>query len=225
MKFKSLIFIIYGGIMAGCSVVLFYACNKNDLFNQSNSDFFLNNIPEETISVGEQFNKTVGAPIDGDLGRDWIKNYNSSQNSSLEYFMSMQSLENILIKKACVGICLYYAQDDQGDLIILPVGINEKGMAMIPIYVQTEKGNITWKTAQQWMSNYQGKVKAHFFGSNTFNRLKNEPYLQVVRASAALDGKGAPQLLLSNAAQSDPSVFQDASRPCPPYCPITESNR
>lgn len=225
MKLRHLIFIIYGGVMAGSSTLLFYACNKTDLLDQSNSAFFLNHEDQSLLSTSTIFNKAVGAPIDGDLGKQWIRNYNSSNPDRMEYFISMKALEDLLIKKACVGICMYYANNDRGDLIVLPVGINEKGAAMIPIYIQTQEGEIDWPTAQKWMNNYKGTIKAHFFGSNTFDRLKNEPYLQVVRASAALDDKGVPQLLLSNAAQSDPSVFQDASRPCPPYCPISESNR
>lgn len=214
MKFKSLIFMIYGCVMAGLTVVLFYACNKNNLFYQSDADFFLNqeNIFKAEPKTNENpFHKEVGAPIDGTLGRQWIQNYKKSNTGRMDYFLTISSLKSILDNTDCVGICFYYAINGQNEQLILPVGIKKDGTALIPVKVETEQGAIAWKTAKQWMANYKGFIKARFFGSNTFDRLLEDNTCQVIRASFALNNQGAPQLLLANAAVSDPFVFENVS--------------
>ncbi len=219
---------IYGSAMASLIVVLFYACSKNDLLTHADEDFFLNQnvIGQKELKANEKpFHKAVGATINGDLGRKWILNYKKSTTGRTDYFLSMNNLKTILADSNCVGICMYYAINEQNEQLILPVGINEDGVAMIPVSLETEDGTINWKTTKQWMANYKGPIKARFFGSNTFSRLMEDPTCQVLKASYAINNEGAPQLLLANAAVSDPAIFEDASRPCPPYCPIAEINR
>lgn len=214
--------------MAGLMVVLFYACSKNDLLTHSDADFFLNQnvIGQEELKANEKpFHKAVGAPIDGTLGQRWIENYRKLHKGRIDYFLAMNNLKTILGDSNCVGICMYYAINEKDEQLILPVGINKDGMAMIPVNVDTEDGTINWKTAKQWMANYKGPIKARFFGTNTFIRLMEDPTCQVIKATYAINDGGAPQLLLANAAVSAPSIFQDESRPCPPYCPIAEVNR
>ncbi|MFM6976781.1 MAG: hypothetical protein ACKOW2_08045 [Sphingobacteriaceae bacterium] len=221
MNFKALLFTVYAGIIAGLIIT---SCNKSDLFSHGQADPLLNgkiSHPGELFSINSQpFNKTVGAPMDGAMGRKWIKNYRRLNNAGrLDYFLMVKDLESIWSDSSCVGICMYYAKNDRDELIILPLGINENGRIIIPNTINTENGLVDWTTAKMWMANYKGSVQAHFFGTNTFSRLTKNPECRVIRASYALDDKGNAQLLLADAAVSDPSLYEDASRPCPPFCP------
>lgn len=227
MRFKLTTSTFYAGIMIGLIAGLFFACNEGDLFEQNGADLLMNeqSMTQQTTTTPTEktFNKSVGAPVEGSIGRQWIKNYiNSPSGGRLEYFLMIKDLQQILSKKGCVGICMYYARTAQNELAILPIGINENGALIKSNQINTENGYIDWATAQEWISNYKGAVKARFFGSNTFYRLMQDASSNVIRASYAIDNKGNPQLLLADAAISSPMRYEDESRPCPPYCPTPE---
>jgi hypothetical protein len=173
-----------------------------------------------------QFNNTVGAPIEYTLGQRWIENYESPcADKSGSYTINATSLKAVLGNGSPVGVSLVYALDFQKRLHILPIGIDSKGKRIKPNVVYTQHGNISWKTAQQWISNYTGSVQSHFFGQNTFSRLWANGTSDILIAFAA-DDNNNPQLLLStksaaasNGKTAAKSGFEDASSPCPPVCP------
>ncbi len=144
------------------------------------------------------FKATVGAPISGALAQQWIENYNKAHHTDKNAFYSIdrKNLEAILSDPTCVGIGLHYAMDGDGQMHILPIGVNEHGELIKTDFVPTEKGMIDWKTAQNWIANNQGPVDWHFFGGNTFDRLFGQPCTGVWATLAVNDG-GAQQLLLT----------------------------
>ncbi len=73
--------------------------------------------------------------------------------------------------------------------------------------------------ARRFIGRYTGTVKSHFYGRNTFTRLLDERRSEAVRATQAFDEDRAPQLLLSDAAEKEPRVYEDASFPCRSACP------
>lgn len=221
MNWRALLLTVYAGIIAGFIISSFYSCNKADLFNLSESDIFLGSTPGNTesllIGTGNALSKTVGAPLEGKTGRHWIRNYRQLESGGrVDYFLMIRDLEEIWKAPGCVGICLYYAVTNQNELIILPVGINEMGAMMQAKTIDTENGQIDWITAKQWMLKHKGFVQAHFFGKNTFERLTKDPDCRILRASYAIDDEGNVELLLADAADSDPWLYEAKSLRCPP---------
>jgi hypothetical protein len=135
-----------------------------------------------------------------------------------EYLISVEAIEQILSNTSCAGISLHYATDPNGALHILPIGVDSNGKMMITQNIATPSGVVEWQTAQQWINNYTGYIRSHFFGTLTFSRLLAQQPTQL-RATLALNDVGAPQLLLTNASAITPAGYEDASQPCPPYCP------
>ena len=84
--------------------------------------------------------------------------------------------------------------------------------------INTQKGPVDWDTAQHWIANEPGAIDARFFGRNTFKRLFRDLTCTAVKATFATDEQQKPQLLLCNASLKVAIDFEDASRPCPPYC-------
>lgn len=172
------------------------------------------------------FNVSVGAPIEGTTGERWISNYTKdSAGQAKTYTIKAGSLNKILCDKKCVGISLAYAQDLQKRLHVLPMGVDGEGRIISAKSVCTQNGDISWKTAKNWISNYTGPVQSHFFGQNTFQRLWTNGNADVV-ITFALDDNNNPQLLLAVATPtstsgkvSAKSNFEDASAACPPACP------
>ena len=177
------------------------------------------------------FKRTVGAPIDGKTGRQWIKNFNRAslnlgiRHSGLSYVIQAEGLQAILKNSSCVGICLYYALDDSKQVHILPIGVNESGRLMKSEKINTQKGPIDWDTAQKWIANDPGAIDARFFGRNTFDRLLSDRSCRAIRATFATDAKRQPQLLLSNAAVVRVDRYEDASAICPPVCGLVEEQQ
>ncbi|MFM6976121.1 MAG: hypothetical protein ACKOW2_04670 [Sphingobacteriaceae bacterium] len=220
MNFKALLLMVYTGIIAGLIIT---SCNKSDLFNPEGSTEFREigkNHVETLISLGGSVNQSVGAPLAGSTGRKWIKNFKSlNPGGRTDYFLMTSDLELILSKSNCVGICLCYAVNNKDELIILPLGVNKDGRIIKPETINTEEGLIDWTISRIWMANYKGQTLAHFFGTNTFYRLSKNPNCRIIRVSYAQDTQGNSQLLLADAADSDPWMYEADSKPFPPFYP------
>lgn len=207
------------------------SCNEQKIVTQPNSE--LNSVSTDAststntstntnTNIQTLFNRTVGAPIDGQTGLRWIGNFSGTQKSTAtsNYFVQASALKEIFSNGTCVGIALYYAKDNLGQLQILPIGIDASGRVLVPRSVLVQSTTISWQTALQWIGGYTGKVKAHFFGINTFNRLLVDQSASSIRITPALDDLGNPQLLMSNGSLTSPSSYEDASIVCPPVCPV-----
>lgn len=230
INIKPIMPAIYAGLTAGSLVIMSYACNKDRM----DMDFGtgIGNPPGkfEMLSTDPMpFKATVGAPVDAKIGMEWIANYQAANGGKgKEYLIPAKELQQILKDSSCVGICLYFAIDDNQQPHLLPVGVNSKGYVMKREAINTLKGQINWETAQTWMANDGGAIDARFFGRNTFSRLFNTPNCETVRAICAMDEEQQPQLLLGNAALNyamggnTAYRFEDASFPCPPVCPLSD---
>jgi hypothetical protein len=172
------------------------------------------------------FNKTTGAPIEENKAQQWIDNYKTANpGCERNYLIKSGAIKTIIQNKKSVGISLFYGVDSYRKIHILPIGIDEKGKQIQSKYISTQRGDIPWKTAQQWISNYTGTTRSHFFGLNTFSRLW-ENGVTDISISFARDDNNNAQLLLSSktAAGANRKVaakkdYEDASAACPPACP------
>lgn len=70
------------------------------------------------------FNGTEGAPIALTQAADWTANYRATITSgeTKAHFFGRDILEKILQQEGCMGIRIYYAQDDEGAKQIVLVG-------------------------------------------------------------------------------------------------------
>lgn len=207
-------------------IVLFFiahACNKsplssteNNTTNPQNSEGKFNGITD--IAAASPFNKKVGATLDGRTGDRWIAKFLKKNGSSQSYTLNNTYLKSILSQPGCVGISLYYAKDNNNKMHILPVGVNGTGKAIQSLSVSTMQGNISWATAKQWIAANPGAIDAHFFGSNTFDRLNQTP-CSTIKVDFALNDLDKQQLLLSNTCQVNfTKQYEDFSVVCPPTC-------
>jgi len=210
--------------LTGISFFFFYACSDQKLTPSQEATpagpTTTSSGNNSNTSVASIFNKTVGAPIDGKVGRNWINNFSKANGNVAESYVIQSTVFNeIMTNTTCVGICLYYAKDSNNRLHILPLGIDANGKAIPAKSVAIQNGTIDWATALQWIDNYTGTVSAHFFGTNMFLSLTSAQNCTALRTTRALDNKGNPQLLLSNASDLTPATYADDSFPCPPICP------
>jgi hypothetical protein len=216
-------------LIVAASVLFFisYSCSKQKLTKQEelksaeSTRSAVNAVQEEN-----PFKETVGAPITGQTGRQWIENYtkaNDAQGKS--YLIQRKDLQTILNDPSCVGICLYFALDQENQFHILPIGVNQSGRLMKSSSINTQKGIIDWDTAQKWIASEPGAIDARFFGRNTFKRLFRDATCATVKATFAADEQQKPQLLLSNAAFKIPATFEDESAACPPVCPLIDQQQ
>ncbi|MFM6975308.1 MAG: hypothetical protein ACKOW2_00455 [Sphingobacteriaceae bacterium] len=226
---KRGLFIVYG-----LSLLVIFSCNDSNVSDGISGDMLATGETTTTISTTTQnpFNSTVGAPIEAALGIKWIENFKKTNGGQVKnYMMAVKDLKQILSNTDCIGVCLYFAIDENNNYHILPIGVNTKGVLMKADFFNTQKGTIDWNTAHKWIMNDLGKIDARFFGRNTFNRLFRDASCTQIIAMNALDDRQNPQLLLGNAAidylnlsttLSSQFKLEDASSPCPPICGIFE---
>lgn len=186
---------------------------SNPLYSSGNS------MKNNSNSLLPVFNRWVGGPIDGDLGRKWIAN-RLKLYRPYSYMLTAKAIQHILDQPGCIGISFYYAMDGN-TMHILPYGVDENGRIIKTSTVPTEKDEIKWEVAAEWRAAYTGVVKAHFWGANSFIRLIDEEKSTWLRFTAALRDDGKVELLISNAEEEMPKRFQDQSGSCPPYCPFS----
>lgn len=222
-------------IIAGIIGLSVYACNKTDGLSDTHSGKLTTKEMMASVITATKANNpfkiTVGAPVDVATGNKWIENY-KLQNRGLnkEYKLLAEDLKAILSNEACVGICLYFAIDENQTPHLLPIGINTEGTMINSKQINTTTGPISLETAKKWIANDPGAIDARFFGSNTFSRLFNTPNCLNIRAISAINEQQEPQLLLANAAldystenkqnASGWLKYEDASAVCPPICPF-----
>ncbi len=234
MKTKT--FLLQGRpfIIIGILSLSVYACTKTEELSDTHSGNPGKEMMASTLTAtkaNNPFKITVGAPIEVATGNQWIENF-KKVNGGLgkEYTMAGKDLQAILSDRACVGICLYFAIDENQTAHLLPIGINANGMMMKSKQINTSMEPISWETAQKWIANDLGVIDARFFGRYTFDRLFNTPNCLTIRAISALDDQKKPQLLLANAALDYSTAnkqnasgwlkYEDASAVCPPICPF-----
>jgi hypothetical protein len=212
-------------LFAVATVVFFiaYSCNKTPLSStenltiQTTSSAKFSSITD--ITAVNPFNKKVGAPVDGRTGDLWIAKYKSIKGSNTSYTLSNPYIQSIVKQTNCVGICLYYGIDANKKTHILPIGIDINGKKMKCLNVSTIQGNISWETAQQWIANYTGTIKASYLGTNTFERLNTVP-CETITVNFSIDDKNRQQLLLSNPCKINlVKQYEDQAVLCPPVCP------
>lgn len=173
----------------------------------------------KSTTVASDFSSDVGAPIDRATAVRWMNNFtNSNKSATSEFVVPVSLLKSILAGTSCVGVVLYYAADPTGELHIIPIGVDGTGKVIAWKSITLGNAIISWQTAWQWINNYSGTLRSHFFGSqiitSTYFKSKN------MRMTRAINDTGDPQLLLSDADVITPQSWGDESRPCPPYCSI-----
>lgn len=221
-KYRSLAVVIV--------VLASYACQNDSLTGPEKT--ISNDLvaPAENTSSSSQpanrqtFSRKVGKSITHKTGKKWIDNFRRvADRSSPAYIVRAKAFKDLLGNFGCVGISFQFARGNSGEILILPIGVDQNGTLMETDSVITQTGTIDWHTAQQWISRYTGPVKSHFFGADTFSRLLTEN-TSAIYLTEALDDANSPQLLLSkgNASQNEEEEdddYEDGSWPCPPVCP------
>ena len=224
MKSKSVIRASLRATLLTLSISLFvYSCTDQSLDEADpNAEAIPSTDDSRTITsetdLNHPFQKTVGAPIERSIGQRWVNNYINANGQTFEYTISADAIRQILSQPGCNGISLRYGRDDRGRLHIIPVGVDDKGREMKAEQVTTSDGIIDWETSKTFASSYDGTIRSHFFGANTFERLFQNKDCQAIRMTGALDDEEQPQLLLSDVIYSNPQSYEDFSRPCPPFC-------
>jgi hypothetical protein len=170
------------------------------------------------ITTPNPFNKRVGAPVDGEVGDQWIANFKKVKGYNKTYTLSNAAVQAIVSQPNCVGISLTYALDEKNNAHILPIGVDFNGKIMKSEYVSTINGNIKWATAQQWIDKDKGPIDSHFLGSSTFGRLNENP-CKIIKVDYAINNKNQQVLLLSNPCEVNLKMkYEDESNTCPENC-------
>jgi hypothetical protein len=199
---------------------IFNSCTEQNLSSTStvtNEKNTIQSTTNQSVNISG-FSSSVGAPIDSEKATRWMNNFkNSNKVEAGEYIIPVSILKSILNNTACVGVIFYYAVDDSKGTHIIPIGVDGTGKVISWNSIALENKIIDWQTARNWIDNYSGSMRAHFFGSqiiaSTYFETKN------MRISRAINDSGVPQLLLSNGDVATPQSYSDESGGCPPFCP------
>lgn len=178
---------------------------------------------QSALSLHPVFKKTVGAPISGETGRRWVANLRRKSRGEVPSFIvESEEFTALISDSSCVGICLYYIQNEAGETHLALIGVDASGTVMQKTTVATDAGAVDWTVFQAFRKAYKaanpGGIEAHFFGTKTFLRLIEEQQAAQIKATKALNDADQPQLLLSDAALTEPESSEDASIVCPPTC-------
>ena len=175
----------------------------------------------KAVQSAPDFTTDIGKPIPADSGRAWMRTYNHGRIAeSAPYILHYTDVKRLLDKDSCVGI-IYYHGFDGNNWMVLPYGITAEGKIFHTDSVATQRGNIGWQLAKQYVLAYEkmnpGAIKAHFFGSLIHYRMDQVLGVRNIRFQIAYNSRGE-QLLMSDADLVNPSEYNDVSKVCPPMC-------
>jgi hypothetical protein len=207
-------------VTAVCATI--YACTQQELSPGSKQA----DVVSAPGAMTSPYAKTVGAPIAGSLGRQWVANYAKATGGAVSYTIEARELQAIL-DRGVAGISLCYGVDAKGALHVLPLGVDSTGKFVRTEAVPVKGGTIGWNTSREWIGRHTGAVHSHYFGADTYAWLLKGLKGTAVKTTVAMNEKGVLQLLMSDAAVEQPETFADASYLCPPIgdCPREEVNQ
>ena len=140
--------------------------------------------------MSEEYSGKEGRFISHSNSRKWVANFQENNPGHTHaFYFGRELFENILNEPGCVGIRVYYAQDDAGNPKMVLMGVDNKG------------NNILKK---------QIKVPRELRSSNDSRESS---------ASSADRSGGPVYMGASGGEDddSDSGIF-DNGKPCPPYC-------
>lgn len=86
------------------------------------------------------FTGKEGAPISRETARNWTKNYEAAEiagepgkTAIKAHFFGKDSILKLLDQEGCVGMRIYYAQDENGDKKLLLVGAKNDQDDILPV--------------------------------------------------------------------------------------------
>lgn len=187
-----------------------------------------------TIPVSQPyFHKGVGAPIDSATANRWKQNWiqrqsknRSTANTPAIFYLPATALRAIISRENTIGILFYYGQDSTSGVYLEAIGIDNRDYVMRTETVITSNGPISWKMAKQWRDYFKQQhptgIWGYFEGTEAVERLLAQD-AKLVRIEFGINDNSSQTLLLSNAADPVPLVYEDNLRPCPSYCAIDEN--
>src|SRR5712691_4126867 len=96
-------------LLTGFLFFVFYACSDQKLAPSQDTTLadpaIASSSNNANTTVAPLFNKNVGRPIDGNVGRGWINNFAKGNGNVAEsYVIQSTVIKEILSNTACVGI-------------------------------------------------------------------------------------------------------------------------
>lgn len=185
---------------------------------------------ETTIADAHSFfNKEVGGPIDSATANRWKRNLVQTLSrkaptatSSTVFYLPAAALRTIIAEKKVAGICFYFGEDDNGQVHVVPVGVDNKGYVISTATLVTSDGLVSWEVAKKWRLDFKqqhpSSIWGHFWGSVAVERLLATSS-DTVRIELGMSDEGAQQMMFSDAAIDEPLEYGDRTRACPPFCP------
>jgi hypothetical protein len=175
------------------------------------------------------FNKNVGGPIDSATAKKWKRNLAAKSSKSRGilamapvYYLQASVLQQLINVENAVGVCFYYGQNEQGQVYLVPVGVDNRGYVVPVSTVTTTNGAVSWQVAKEWRQRFKKNNPSgtwgHFWGSIAVERLLAQG-TETVRINLGLNDVDAQMIMFSNAEEEDPESYEDRTRDCPPYCP------
>ena len=82
-----------------------------------------------------KYDGTDGGPIDLATAKKWVKNFRDSVKDTDEvrsHYFGCNVISKILQQEGCTGLRIYYALNDKHEKEILILGVNDKGVNMLP---------------------------------------------------------------------------------------------
>jgi hypothetical protein len=219
-KKTSLLSACFLGSLIILSVVI--GCQKKGVTTTTKEQS--NNLPEHPV-----FNKNVGGPIDSGTANQWKRNLlaklrknKSTAAFTTVYYLPASTLQQLIHADNAVGVCFYYGQNDQGQVFLVPIGVDKRGYVMPASTVNTTHGLVSWQVATSWRQQFKinnpSGTWGYFWGSVAINRLIDQG-TEEVRINLGLDDNGLQRIMFSDAAVAEPTYYEDRTGPCPSFCP------
>lgn len=88
--------------------------------------------------MSEEYSGKEGRFVPLSLSKKWVANFrDSNPKHTHAFYFGCELFENLLNEPGCVGIRIYYAQDDDGSPKMVLVGVDKKGNNIIKKQVKT----------------------------------------------------------------------------------------
>lgn len=143
--------------------------------------------------MSEEYSGKEGRFVPLSLSKKWVANFRKSNPKHTHaFYFGCELFENLLKEPGCVGIRIYYAQDDDGSPKMVLVGVDKSGRDIL-------KKSIKNPTELRFSSESDSDIK-------TTKSLDSSDNYKSLRG----DGSGEND-------DEDSGTF-DSGKPCPPFC-------
>ena len=141
-KRKNFLFLLFLGIIS-CEDKLDIVSYNGDVANfknlpplstQGKQTYNLSRMNSSSEQISPLYDGSDSGPIDILLAKAWIENFKNTidANDTRSHYFGRNVIDNILLQENCTGLRIYYALNNNGEKVLVIVGVDNVGNNMLP---------------------------------------------------------------------------------------------